>query len=175
MLLNRIDLIKFLITISLCTLAGYSTTSQIANRGSSKFLDIDTGHNVHSINGKQLPCGDIVRIVPGDFIHPDATWQLNRSPEINAKERDTMTWAMEISKGILRAQILTCSWCRRQMGWGLEVNLMTLKNADPKLRQAVQRSLGWPALPLLDIESDWRASVRGKPTSEKPCIGTKKY
>src|SRR5687768_8408490 len=106
--------------------------------------------------------GRAVAIVqPGDFL------SLHGDPAVIASTRATdlrqWQWTIAVSGGVVRAQVLTCPHCRRQMGWSILIDLAELASTPEATRQDLQTALGYPASPLLTSEDDWRAAPPGKP------------
>jgi hypothetical protein len=114
--------------------------------------------------------GRVVAVVqPGDFLslHDDPA-VIARSGPTPLGSGDT-EWTIAVSDGEVRAQVLTCPHCRRQMGWSIRIDLAALATTDEETRIALQASLGWPASPLLTAEDDWRTPPPAPPADGTAC------
>nr|MDQ3366659.1 hypothetical protein [Myxococcota bacterium] len=86
-------------------------------------------------------------VLPGDHVHVD----LSSAGVVHAGGGGagagprTLTYAVAVEAGGLRAQILTCPGCRRQLGWGLEITASGWSALGPTLRSELLVSLGYPA------------------------------
>lgn len=116
---------------------------------------------VHQLGGWCAVCdrhGRAVGVVmPGDFLYLQGGDVFRRSPRTQDRSPHRLIYSVAVDARTLRAQVLTCPGCRRQIGWSIIVSLAGLAAMEPALRQRIQGALGWPAEPLLGDEHAFRA------------------
>jgi hypothetical protein len=112
-------------------------------------------------------------IMPGDFLYLQGDDVIRRSPDVQDQSPRRLLYTMAVDERTLRAQVLTCPGCRRQMGWSLVVSLAGLAGVEPPIRQRIQSSLGWQAEPLLGHAHAFRTAVASAPPALSPpaCAG----
>jgi hypothetical protein len=124
---------------------------------------------VHELGGWCAVCdrrGRTVGVVlPGDFLYVHGDDVFRRSPDTQDVSPWRLIYSMAVDARTLRAQVLTCPGCRRQLGWSVVVSLAGLAGVEPVLRQRIQVALGWPAEPLLGDEHAFRAAPAPAPPS----------
>lgn len=107
-------------------------------------------------------------VLPGDFLYVHGDDVFRRSPDTNDVSPRRLVYRMAVDAHTLRAQVLSCPGCRRQMGWSIAVSLAGLADVEPALRQRLQVALGWPAEPLLGDASAFRAALATPPLRDAP-------
>ena len=112
-------------------------------------------------------------IMPGDFLYLQGDDVMRRSPDVQDRSPRRLLYTMAVDENTLRAQVLTCPGCRRQMGWSLVVSLTGLTGVEPAIRQRIQSALGWQAEPLLGHAPAFRTAVASTPPAVSPpaCAG----
>lgn len=105
----------------------------------------------------------VALVMPGDFLRVPGA---ERSGVVGASAH-RLEYAIAVGQGSLRAQVLTCPGCERQIGWALLAATDALPDLDPDARGAIQAACGWPASPLLD-EAGLRATPAHAPARQPP-------
>jgi hypothetical protein len=132
---------------------------------------------VHELGGWCAVCdrhGRTVGVVmPGDFLYLQGDDVFRRSPDTQDQSPHRLVFRVAVDARTLRAQVLTCPGCRRQIGWSIIVSIPGLTGVEPALRQRIQGALGWPAEPLLGDERAFRAvPAPASPAGQAPeCPG----
>ncbi len=111
-------------------------------------------------------------IMPGDFLYLQGDDVIRRSPDVQDHSPRRLLYTVAVDDSTLRAQVLTCPGCRRQIGWSLVVSLAGLAGMEPATRQRIQSALGWQAEPLLEHAHAFRTAVASTPVASPPaCAG----
>jgi hypothetical protein len=97
-------------------------------------------------------------VMPGDFLYLQGDDVFRRSPDTQDQSPRRLIYSVAVDAHTLRAQVLTCPGCRRQIGWSIIVSIPGLAAVEPALRQRIQVALGWPAEPLLGDAHAFRAA-----------------
>jgi hypothetical protein len=107
-------------------------------------------------------------VVPGDYLYVrgDEVFRSSRTTHDQSPRR--LIYSVAVDAHTLRAQVLTCPGCRRQIGWSIMVSLAGLEAMEPTLRQRIQGALGWPTAPLLGDAHGFRTTPATAPAQHAP-------
>lgn len=109
-------------------------------------------------------------LMMGDLVHFDDSGAVfRRSPPPTDAASGKLAFTMAGNAESLRAQVLTCANCARQMGWGAVVSFASIKDLSPALRAELQVALGYPAAPLLDSPAAFKATTPKPPAASLAC------
>jgi hypothetical protein len=128
---------------------------------------------VHELGGWCALCDRYGRtvgvVMPGDYLYLQGDDVFRRSPDTQDYAPRRLVYSVAVDARTLRAQVLTCPGCRRQIGWSIIVSIPGLDALAPALRQRIQAALGWPAEPLLGDERAFRdAPAPASPAAQAP-------